>query len=69
MRKEFIQNNYHPGDIVYARVNPSTKLVIRRYIDRIYYCQVQEFPERKDLVYFEREFVPDPGLIAKNKKR
>ncbi|GAB3651176.1 hypothetical protein GCM10028791_19530 [Echinicola sediminis] len=68
MSKDFVQNSYNPGDIVYAKVNPNVKLVIRRYIDRIYYCKVHEFPENKDLVYFERELIPDPFLIAKNNK-
>ena len=55
MGKQFVQNKYEAGEVVYAKVNPTLKLVIRRYIDRIYYCRVQEDPTRKELVYFERE--------------
>ncbi|WP_186758571.1 hypothetical protein [Echinicola salinicaeni] len=68
MSKQFVQNSYNPGDIVYAKVNPSLKLIIRRYIDQIYYCKIFEFPEKKELVYFEREFVPNAILIEKNKE-
>lgn len=68
MSKQFVQNSYNPGDIVYAKVNPSLKLIIRRYIDQIYYCKIVEFPEKKELVYFEREFVPNSVLVEKNKK-
>ena len=68
MSKQFVQNNYNPGDTVYAKVAPTQKLIIRRYVDRIYYCKIQEDPERKELVYFERELVENPVLIEVNKK-
>ncbi len=69
MSKQFVQNKYNPGDVVYAKINPSLKLVIRRYIDQIYFCKVQEDPERKELVYFERELVEDPVLEEINRKK
>lgn len=50
-----MENKYKEGEVVHARVNPDLKLVIRRYVDRIYYCKVQEDLTRKELVYFERE--------------
>lgn len=68
MSKQFVQNKYKAGDIVYAKANPTLKLVIRRYIDQVYYCKVQDDPERKELVYFERELVEDPLLEEKNRK-
>ena len=69
MSKKFVQNKYNPGDVVYAKVNPSLKLVIRRYIDQIYFCKVQEDPERKELVYFERELVEDPVIEEINRRK
>lgn len=57
MSKEFIPNSYEPGDVVYAKINPTLKLVIRRYIDQVYYCKVQDDPKHKELVYYERELV------------
>lgn len=68
MGKQFIQNKYNAGDVVCAKENPLLKLVIRRYVDRIYYCKIQEDLERKELVYFEEELVENAPLIAKNKK-
>jgi hypothetical protein len=68
MSKHFVQNKYEPGDIIYAKNNPDQKLVVRRYLDKIYYCKVVTDPDRKDLVFFEREIVEDPALVAKNKK-
>lgn len=67
MSKQLVQNKYNAGDVVYAKVNPALRLVIRRYIDRIYYCKVAEEPARKELVYFERELVENTSLIVKNR--
>ncbi len=53
-----MKNKYMEGEIVYAKVNPDLKLVIRRYVDKIYYCKIQDEPNQKDLVYFEREILP-----------
>jgi ribosomal protein L21E len=54
-----MENKYKEGQVVHAKVNPALKLVIRRYVDRIYYCKVQNDPTRKELVYFEREIEAD----------
>ena len=67
MSKQFFQNKYNEGDIISATVNPSLKLIIRRYIDQVYYCRMLDDPEGKELVYYEREIVEDSILEAKNK--
>lgn len=54
-----IENKFKEGDVVYERTHPSQKLVIGRYADRVYYCKAMENPTRKELVYFERELLPD----------
>lgn len=51
------ENKYKAGDVVYAKANPDVKLIVRRYIDRIYYCKFQNDPNRKELALFERELV------------
>jgi len=56
MREEE-RGKYHPGAIVYAKVNPHVKLVVRRYVSRVYYCQSLAFPERNELALFEREIL------------
>lgn len=68
MSRIFVQNKYNAGDVVYAKVNPNLKLVIRRYIDQLYFCKIQQEPEGKELIYFERELVEDPHLEAENDK-
>ena len=45
---------FKEGDPVFANANPSQKLLVRRYLDRIYYCR-SETPPLKDVVFFERE--------------
>lgn len=52
-----MENKFKEGETVFAIVNPKEKLVIRRYVDSIYYCQLKEHPEQKELVYFERELM------------
>ena len=52
-----MENKFKEGEEVYAKVNPSLKLIIRRYVDRIYYCKIKKNPAQKELVYFEREIM------------
>jgi hypothetical protein len=52
-----MSNKFKEGEIVFAIVNPKEKLVIRRYVDNIYYCKLKSNPEQKELVYFERELM------------
>lgn len=53
------ENKYQEGQIVFATVRPAQKLIIRRYVARIYYCIIQADPRHKELVYFERELQSD----------
>ncbi|UII21168.1 hypothetical protein [Fulvivirga ligni] len=55
-----IENKFDVGAVVYQKINPSVKLIIRRYVDRIYYCKFQNDPERKELALFERELTDNP---------
>lgn len=59
-----IENKFKEGEVVFAKVNPTLKLVVRRYVDRIYYCRIQQTPTRKELVYFERELMSDSPKIT-----
>jgi len=55
-----MENKFKEGETVVAIINPSLKLVIRRYIDSIYYCKIKDEPDKKELVYFERELISEP---------
>ncbi|CAN5480075.1 hypothetical protein BH23BAC1_BH23BAC1_23750 [soil metagenome] len=51
-------NNLFPeGSVVFTKANPNIKLIVRRYISRIYYCTNPQKPLEKDAVYFERELM------------
>lgn len=54
-------NVYPEGSFITAKENPSVRLKIVAYKQRIYYCAVVGDEERKQLAYFERELVP-PAL-------
>lgn len=50
-----MDNIFKVGQIVYAKENPDLKLKVRRYLKRIYYCEVPSDPAHKDFAYYERE--------------
>ncbi len=50
-------NLYSEGTLILAKLNPGSSLIIKKYFNRIYYCQPVSNPESKLLVYFERELV------------
>lgn len=50
-----LEGKYKNGAHVVARSNPGRPLVIRRFVDHIYYCIDAAKPNEKDQVYFERE--------------
>jgi len=52
-----MDNIYEEGTVITAKSNPDRKLVISRYIKRIYYCKPIDDPDGKALAYFERELV------------
>lgn len=54
-----MENKYKVGDVVFAKVNPKLRLIISAHKDRIYYCKIEDEPERKELAYFERELTGD----------
>lgn len=55
--KDEKENRYIAGDTVCSKINPEVKLVVRRYVQKIYYCQFPNEPERKELVFFDRDLV------------
>jgi hypothetical protein len=50
-----MKNKYKEGEIVYERVRPTQKLLIRRCADGVYYCNVEESHTKKELVFLERD--------------
>jgi hypothetical protein len=52
-----MEPKFKAGEIVYERIRPSQKLIIRNHTGLIYYCSAQEHPRTKALVFFERELI------------
>ena len=59
-----MDNKYKEGSTVCSTVNPTQELLIRRYVDRIYYCRIQNDLAHKELVYFERELMNCPEKMS-----
>ena len=57
-----VPGKYKTGEIVYSKYDLTRKLIVRRFITRIYYCKLADAPEGKDLVFFERELINDAEI-------
>lgn len=51
-------NKYPEGSFVFAKAAPESKLLIKKYYQRIYYCLPEDDKKGKQKVYFERELLP-----------
>ncbi len=49
-----MENKYKEGDIVYERIRPSQKLIVKLVLYNVYYCQPEE-SKKRELVFFERD--------------
>ncbi|MEQ8245584.1 MAG: hypothetical protein RLO12_03095 [Fulvivirga sp.] len=62
MKNTVVENKFKEGDEVFERTNPSQKLIVTRFQNKIYYCSVLDFPKRKDLVFFERDLMAEKPI-------
>lgn len=53
-----MDNIYPVGSFITAQKDPASRLVIRQYLKRIYYCHAVDDPGQKVLAYYERELIP-----------
>lgn len=53
-----MDNIYQEGTFITAKAHPETKLIINRYLQRVYFCEAVGDPDHKMLAYFERELTP-----------
>ncbi len=58
-----MENKFKEGETVFAKEKPELQLVVRRYVDKIYFCRVKENNKDKDLAYFERELTSNATEI------
>lgn len=68
--KDVINNDnlYPEGTIICAKADPTLKLIVTKYKQRIYYCAVVGHPEKNNLAYFEKELVPPDPLNQAQKR-
>jgi hypothetical protein len=52
-----MKDKYKIGDVVNPVASPTLKLMVRRHADKIYHCMIYAHPNRKELIYFEKELV------------
>ena len=52
-----MENKFDDGQLVYAKAYPEVKLIVKRGVDRMYYCKLEAEPTLKSLVYFEQDLV------------
>lgn len=58
MGKQHLRNNsYAEGSVIFAKERPAIPMVIRRYVDQIYYCTNQQESTEKERVYYDRELI------------
>ncbi len=60
--KRVTDNKFKEGQVVFSKRDPSQKLIVRRFIKGIYYCRFPNEPDKKELVFFERELDSDTDL-------
>lgn len=58
-------NSFNVGDTVFSKSEPDRPLIVRRYLQRIYYCRLKNDDNDVDLVFFERELVGGKKLDQK----
>lgn len=51
------ESRYKEGQAVFAKRFPTVRLIVTKYYQRVYYCSFIDFPERKELTFFEREIL------------
>jgi hypothetical protein len=59
-----MEKKFKEGDVVCAKMYPDKKLIVSRYVDKLYYCKMPENLKLKELVYFERELIAHQNQLA-----
>jgi hypothetical protein len=60
-----MENKYKEGDVVLERIHPNQKLIVTKFFRNMYYCTIQEYPDRKELVYNERDLISEADLAVR----
>jgi hypothetical protein len=52
-----MESKYKTGDQVFEKMFPNKKMIVMRYVDKLYYCLKDESPKRKEWLFFEKELM------------
>ncbi len=58
-----MENTFKEGEVVFERIRPNQKLIVKHFTNKMYYCQAEENPNRKELIYMERELTSNSKLF------
>ena len=61
-KRKLTKGKYKTGEIVYSKDDLTRKLIVRRYVTRMYFCRLADAPEGKDFAFFERELINDAEI-------
>lgn len=53
-----MQTKYQIEQLVYERIRPFQKLIVKKFAFDVYYCQPEETPTERLLTYLERDLAP-----------
>ncbi len=59
-----MENTFKTGEIVYDRIRPKQRLIIKHIDSNLYYCEAEDNRQIKKLVYLERDLMQN-GTAAK----
>jgi hypothetical protein len=52
-----MENLYAEGTFITSKNDPARKVIIKPYLERIYYCTAVDDPTQKLLAFFETELI------------
>lgn len=55
--KQAQESKFKAGDLVYEKHNTTNKMVVKKALDGIYFCIIENDLKRKEHVFFERELI------------
>ena len=58
-----MKNKYKQGEIVWAKTNPSLRLMVWSYVDEVYHCREVQATAKKEHAYTERELAGERDAV------
>lgn len=62
-----MENLFKTGEIVYSRNPPRVKMIVRRNVDKVYYCKVFNHPGNREMSFAERDLMASINPMEKRR--